>query len=101
MLNVFTQRQRVDVTVAIRRIVEFDGRNLGRELATADEVEIVTLRIPYRIPRVEIFIGHAVQLVLGGAPDINMRHPAFGGGHAEREKGAARRPGIIANLTTR
>ncbi len=90
MFDVFAQSHRIDVRVAIRRIVEFKGRNLGREFAVADEVEIVPLRIPNRIERVEHLVSDALKFVFGGAPNVNLGKAVAACGHAESEKVAPR-----------
>ena len=72
MLHVFAQSHCIDVRIAIRRIVAFNVRNLRREFAIADEVEIVARRIPNRIESIEHLIGHAMDLAIGSAPDVNL-----------------------------
>src|SRR2546423_9989985 len=42
-----------------------------------------------------------MDLTVGSAPDMNLRHPVSVRRHAEGEVVAARRPGIIANLIAR
>ena len=59
MLHIFAQSHRVNVRVPISRIVEFDVGNLRRELAIADVVKIVSLRIPDRIESIECVVGDA------------------------------------------
>src|SRR6266436_2106748 len=39
-----------------------------------------------------------MDLTVGSAPNMNLRHPVSIRGHAEGQVAAARRPGIIANL---
>ena len=71
MLHILTQSHRVDVGGAISRIVELNLRNLRRKLAIAQEVEIVSLRIPGRIVGIEHVVGNAVDLPVRGAPDVD------------------------------
>src|SRR5262249_442126 len=95
----FAQSHRVNVRVAIRRVVEFNVRDLGRELAIADEIEIVAGRIPNWIERIEHLIGHAVDLAVRPAPDVNLRKAIAVRGVAEGQEIAGWRPDVIANLS--
>src|SRR6202140_1724417 len=99
MLNVFTQRHRIDIRVATRRIVEFDIRDLRRELAITDEVEITTLRVPDRIERIEDALSNTTHFVVGRVPDIHRSGSVWTHRHRESEIVTAWRPNIIANLT--
>ena len=101
MLDVLPERERIDVSLAIRRVVEFDLRNLRLKLAIGDEVKIVALRVPRGIVSVEHVVGDFARLAVGGAPDPD-------GGEAvrvfvvtESQIVAARRPGVVTHLTMR
>ena len=76
MLDVLAQSHRVDVGVAIRRVVEFDLGNLRCKLAIAEEVEIVALRIPGRTVGIEHVVGDPAHLPVGGAPDVDRGEAA-------------------------
>ncbi len=99
MLDVFAQSHRIDICVAVCRIVEFDIRDLGGELAIADVIEITALRIPDGIERIEIGVGHPMHFVVGSTPNVNRCISIRSYGHAESEVVAARRPRVIANLS--
>ncbi len=76
MLNILTKTHRVDVGVAICRIVKFNLGNLWSKLTIAEEVEIVSLRIPRRIVGIEHVIGNPVELSVRGVPDVHRREAA-------------------------
>src|SRR5205807_10653038 len=97
MLNVLTQGHRIDVSTAIGRVVELNLRDLRREFAIADEIQIVALRIPNRIHRIEHVVSDSMDLTVCGAPNMNLRHSVSIRGHAESEVVAARRLAVIAN----
>src|SRR5438105_8318711 len=78
ILNIFAQSQRVNVRVAIRSVVEFNVGNLRREFAIADEVEIVALWVPCRIECIKGSFSHTADLIVGGAPHVNLRKSVAG-----------------------
>ena len=90
MLNVLTQGHRIDVGTAIGRIVKLDLRDLRSEFAIADEIQIVALRIPNWIQRIEHVVSDPMDLTIRGAPDMNLRHPVSIRGHAKGEVVATR-----------
>src|ERR1017187_5056075 len=77
--------------------VEFGARDQRSELTSAEEEQVVPIRIPGRRVRVEKGIRHPPHLVVYPAPHEHPRHPVLLR-HAEREEIAARRPLIIAHL---
>ena len=101
MLDVFAQGHCVDVRVPIRGVIEFNVRDLGGEFAVADEIEIVALRVPGWIERIEHLIRYPADFPIRGAPNMDLRKAVSVRGHAEGEIVAARRPHIVANLITR
>src|SRR5262249_20694380 len=98
-LHVLTQSHRVEVHIAVCRIVEFNVRNLGCELALAGEIEITAGRIPDWTPRIEHIVGDAVQLVISGVPNKERRKTTAPRGHAEREIVSGWRKDVVANLS--
>src|SRR5207244_7396558 len=64
----------------------------------ADEVEIVPLRVPYRIYCIEHVISHTMNLTVRGAPNVDLREPVSIRGHTEGQIFSARRPDVIADL---
>src|SRR3989475_10522988 len=90
MLSVFAQGHRIDVGTAIGRIVKLDLRDLRSEFAIADEIQIVALRIPNWIQRIEHDVSDPMDLTIRGAPDMNLRHPVSIRGHAKGEVVATR-----------
>src|SRR5205085_1596514 len=97
VLDVLAQGDRVDVGLAVEGVVELDGRNLRRELAVAQVVEVIARGVPRGVLRVEEADGDGVQLIVRGAPDVDAR-VVVRARHAEGEEVALRRPDVVANL---
>ena len=98
-LYVLAKRDREDTSGSVGRVVEFKRGNLRSELAIAEIVKIVALRIPRRTVGAKRFVGDLVKLAVAGAPNVD-RVEAVVVRHAERQIFAARRPRIVAYLSS-
>src|SRR6185295_9023984 len=98
ILHVLPKRDSEYARCPVGRVVELNGRNLRNELAITGVVEIVALRVPRRVIRVEGFVGDLMKLAVSRAPDVNRVEAGFVR-HAEGQMISSRRPRVVAYLT--
>src|SRR5687768_13932459 len=83
MLNIPAQTHSVDVSVAIRGIVEFNLRNLRGEFTITKKEEIVTLRIPCGVVGIEHVFRDAAYFAIGCVPNVHRRKTTSRDCHTE------------------